>query len=123
MLLITVSKFRRLLCLNYVQRVVPADLENAREEMKSVLAELPDGFRLLGDFSQVESVDPDCSVEMGRTMDIFDQRGVNLILRVIPDSSKDIGLNILTVFHYRHPPRVISCRNLAEALHQLSLWP
>jgi hypothetical protein len=56
-------------------------------------------------------------------MDLFDQRGVNLIVRVIPDASKDIGLNILTAFHYSHQPRVITCQSLAEALHQLSVWP
>jgi anti-anti-sigma regulatory factor len=123
MLLITSNKHQRLLCMNYVQRVSPAELEGAREELKAVLAELPNGFRLLADLSQVEFMDPDCAAEMGRAMDLFDQRGVSLILRVIPDASKDIGLNILTAFHYPHHPRVISCRNLGEALHQLTVWP
>jgi hypothetical protein len=68
-------------------------------------------------------MDPDCATELGHAMDLFDQQGVSLIIRIIPDASKDIGLNILSVFHYAHSPRSITCQNLAEALHQLSVWP
>jgi hypothetical protein len=122
MFLITSNKHQRLLWLNYIGRVVPAELESSRDELKAVLAEMPAGFRLLGDLSQAEFVDPECMTEMGRTMELIDQHGVSLIVRVIPDPAKDIGLNILTVFHYAHQPRVITCQTLAEALRQLSLW-
>lgn len=121
MLLITANKHQRLLCMNYVQRVTPAELESVREELKAVLADLGPGFRLLVDLSQVEFMDPECVTEMGRAMDMIDQCGVSLIVRVIPDASKDIGFNILTVFHYPHHPRVINCENLAAALR--ALWP
>jgi hypothetical protein len=55
-------------------------------------------------------------------MDLIDQRGVGLIVRVIPDPSKDIGLSILTIFHYPRQPRIITCNTLAEAIQQLALW-
>jgi len=42
-------------------------------------------------------------------------------VRVIPDASKDIGLDILSIFHYRHRPRVVTCKNMAEAFKKLSL--
>jgi hypothetical protein len=67
-------------------------------------------------------MEPDCLTEIGHTMDLVAQHDVKLIVRVIPDPTKDIGLNILTVFHYPRHPRVITCQNLAEALRQLSLW-
>ena len=108
--------------MNYVQRVSAVELVAAQDDLKAALADLPDGFRLLVDLSQVEFMDPNCLGDLGRAMELFDQRGVNLIVRVIPDSSKDIGLNILTLFHYPHHPRVITCQNLAEALQQLALW-
>jgi hypothetical protein len=122
MVLATTNKKQKLLLLSYVQRVVPAELETLRPEIENALAELPPDFRLLADFTALESMDPDCATEIGRVMEIIAKHGVGLILRVVPDSSKDIGLNILTIFHYRHQPRVINCRNLAEALQKLAQW-
>lgn len=120
--LITSNKHQRLIFFNYVQHVSPAELESVRGDVKSLLGDLPSGIRLLADLSQVESMEPDCLTEIGHTMDLVAQHDVKLIVRVIPDPTKDIGLNILTVFHYPRHPRVITCQNLAEALRQLSLW-
>jgi hypothetical protein len=122
MFLVTSNKHQRLLCLNFVQRVLPAELESARSELTALLADLPPGIRVLADLSQLEIMDPECAVEIGRVMDLLNQHGVSLIVRVIPDTSKDIGLNILMIFHYSHQPRVINCQNMAEALQKLSLW-
>jgi hypothetical protein len=122
MVLITSNQPQRLLYFNYVQRVTPPELENGRNDLVAALAGLPAGFRLLADLSQLEFMDPACSDELGRAMDLIDQRGVSLVVRVIPDPSKDIGLSILTIFHYPRQPRIITCNTLAEALRQLALW-
>lgn len=122
MVLATSNKQQKLICLQYVQRVSRAELAAVLTDVEVLLADLPSGIRLLADLSQVDFMDPDGSIELGRSMDLMDQHGVSLIVRVIPDSSKDIGLNILTVFHYAHQPRIITCQNLAEALKQLALW-
>ena len=66
-------------------------------------------------------MDAECVPELGRAMELLDQGGVGLIVRVIPDPAKDIGMNILTVFHYPHQPRVITCETLADALRKLAL--
>ena len=39
----------------------------------------------------------------------------------IPDPSKGIGMNILTIFHYPDQLRVVTCQNLAEAVKALGL--
>lgn len=122
MLLITANKPQRLLCLNYVGQVAPAELAGAYDELKAVVAELPAGFRLLADLSQVEFMAPECMTEVGRAMELIGQHGVSLIVRVIPDPAKDFGLNILSIFHYPRHPRTITCHCLAEALRQLALW-
>ena len=57
----------------------------------------------------------DCTPEMGRTMELIGNAGVGLLVRVIPDPSKDIGMNILTIFHYPHGLQVVTCQNLTEA--------
>jgi len=122
MVLITSNQPRRLLYMNYVQCVTPAELAGAWDELKVLLAGLPPNFRLLADLSQLETMDPECMTEMGRAMELIGQHGVGLIVRVIPDPAKDIGLNILAIFHYPHHPRTITCQSLAEALRQLSIW-
>jgi hypothetical protein len=45
---------------------------------------------------------------------------VETVVRVIPDPHKDIGLNIMSLFHYRRRVRIITCETLAEALRSLA---
>ena len=54
-------------------------------------------------------------------MDLLDEAGVSLVVRVIPDPKKDIGMNILSLFHYRNRPRVVTCARMIEAAKELSL--
>ena len=120
MFLVTANKAKQLLCINYIGQVRPDELKLAHDEVRALLADLTPGFRLLADLSLVESIDPDCATEIGRTMELFDQSGVGLIVRVIPGPAKDFGMNILTAFHYARHPRIITCETLAEAIHKLS---
>lgn len=123
MLLITSNKRQRLLSLTYSGQVSASELADAQAELKATIDELPPDVRVLADLSQLESMNPDCMIELGRAMDLLYQHGVALIVRVIPDPSKDIGLNILTIFHYPNHPRIITCDCLDKALKQLALWP
>jgi hypothetical protein len=121
MYLATSNKPRRLLHLSYIGRVEPQELKRGLEDLKLLLADLPPDFRLLADFSRLESMELACMTELGQGMEIIDQHGVGLVVRLIPDPSKDIGLNILTLFHYAHRPRVVACENIIEAARVLSL--
>ncbi len=121
MFLATANKSKQLLCANYIGRVVPADLERGRADVAALLTEMSPGFRLLADLSQLELMEIECTTELGRTMELFAKAGVGMIVRVVPDPSKDIGLNILTLFHYPQPPRIVTCENLAQALRALAI--
>jgi len=121
MLLVTSNKLRQLLHIRYLGPVQPAEFQQGREDLTAQLRELSPGFRLLADFSQLESMELNCEVELGRMMELIGQGGVALVVRVIPDSSKDIGMNILTVFHYPRRLRVVTCKNLVEAAKALGL--
>lgn len=121
MLLVTSNKSRQLLYVSYIGKVQPEEFQQGREDLEAQLKELSQGFRLLADFSQLESMKLDCQPELGRTMELIGKAGVDLVVRVIPDPSKDIGMNILTVFHYPHRPRVVTCENLTEAARALGL--
>jgi hypothetical protein len=115
------NKAKRLLCTSYIQRVRSEELKRGREDVKTLLADLPPGFRLLVDLSRLEAMDPDCMKEIGRTMEWIDKGGVGKVVRVIPDPDKDIGFNILTIFHYPHHPQIITCKTMTEAAGLLAL--
>ena len=121
MFLVTSNKAKQLLHLSYIQRVTPEELQRGQEDIKALLADLKPGFRLLADFGRLESMDIACGPEIGRMMELADQGGVGLLVRVIPDATKDIGMDILTIFHYRHHPPVVTCKSLPEAVKKLSL--
>ena len=121
MFVVTSNKSIQLLLLNFIGHVRLEELARKREEIKMLLADLSPGFRVLGDFSHLEAMDADCLPEIGRNMELFDQSGVGLVVRVMPDTSKDLGLNILTLFHYRQHPLVVTCETLLEAAKALSL--
>jgi hypothetical protein len=60
-------------------------------------------------------MDLTCVPYIKRMMDVCNKKGVELVVRVIPDPQKDIGLNILSLFHYRRRVRIVTCQTLAEA--------
>jgi hypothetical protein len=121
MLLVTSNKAKGLLCLSYIGQVRLEELQGGRADLTTQLGELSPGFHLLADFSLLESMGLDCAPELGRIMELIGQAGVGLVVRVIANPSKDIGLNILTVFHYPHNLRVVTCKNMVEAAKALGL--
>lgn len=107
--------------MRYGDRVTAKQLKAGHSDLQAQLAEMPPGFNLLADFSQLESMAADCAPEVGAGMELIDAARPGLLVRVIPDPSKDIGLNILTAFHYKKRPRIVNCRTLAEAARVLEL--
>lgn len=107
--------------LHYAGKMQPDELRQSRAVLTPLLATLQPGFCLLVDLSALESMGMDCREELGRNMDLFSAAGVGRVVRVIPDPSKDMGLNILAFFHYPHRPQIINCTTLAEALEKVLL--
>ena len=120
MFLVTSNKMNALVVLRYIGIVPAAELEHGEVEIRSLVAEMSPGFRLLQDLSQLETMNADCLPVIGRLMEFFDGSGVGLVVRVIPDPTKDIGFNILTVFHYPSKPQIITCQTLLEADEHLA---
>ena len=123
MILATSNPAKQLLCVHYLGRVRPAELKQGREDFKLLLAGLRPGFRFLANLTGLESMGLDCRTEVGRNMDLISQAGVGLVVRVIPDPSKDLGLNILTFFHYPNHPEILTCTTLTEAMEKLLAEP
>ena len=121
MLLVTSNKSKQLLHAHFIGPVRAEEFAAGRAELAGQLAGMAPGFHYLADFTHLESMELDCTVEMGRVMELIAAAGVGLVVRVIPDPSKDIGMNILTIFHYPPGLRVVTCRNLTEAAAALGL--
>jgi hypothetical protein len=121
MFLAMTNKSKRLLYVGFIQQVRTDDLQRGLEEMPSLLADLPPGFHFLVDLGRLESMEPACMMQIGKVMELCDQHSVGLVVRVIPDPAKDIGLNILSIFHYRHRPRMFTCETMSEAARLLSI--
>ena len=121
MFLVTLNKPKQLLHLNYIEHVTPDELKRGSEDIKAMAVDIKPGFRVLADFGRLDSMDLACRTEIGRIMEMADQSGVGLLVRVIPDPRKDIGLDILALFHYRNRPRMITCESMSEAAEKLSL--
>ena len=120
MFLATTNKVKWLLHLHFIGHVRVQDLEHSRDEVVSLLADLPAGFRLLTDMSLLHSMDIACEPEISRMMEAFDQKGTSMVIRVIPKPQKDIGFNILAAFHYRHRVKMVTCGSMEEASRLLS---
>ncbi|PWU14449.1 MAG: hypothetical protein C5B50_17260 [Verrucomicrobia bacterium] len=121
MFLATINKPKRLLLLSYIGNVIAPELEQGLAEGVPLLDDLGSGFRVLADFSQLDSMGVNCAPLIGKLMELAESKGVSLIVRVIPHPRKDIGLNILSLFHYRQQPQTVTCESMAEAARALGI--
>jgi hypothetical protein len=113
------DKAKNLLRVTYAGCVGPEQTRRAVETLQRRLADLAPGFRLLTNLSGLEEMDIACVPDVKKMMDLCNKKGVDTVVRVIPDPHKDIGLNILSLFHYRRRVRIITCETMGEALRAL----
>lgn len=121
MFLVASNKEKRLLHLSYIGRVSVEELQHGSKELVVLLAELPAGLRILVDLERLEAMDVGCAKIVGKMMEVMEQHGMELIVRVIPDPTKDIGFNIISRFHYRSRQRVVTCKTMSQAGALLAL--
>ena len=113
------DKAENLLTIVYAQQVTPEETARCEQELRALLAEQSTGFCLLTDMSGLESMDVACGEYIRRVMDFLNEKGVKRVVRVIPDPRKDIGLNIMSLFHYRRGVRIVTCETMEEAMSVL----
>jgi len=64
-------------------------------------------------------MEPAASTHIAEIMDALAEKKVALVVRVVPDPRKDIGLNILSQFHYGPKIKLVTFESLAEALSMM----
>src|SRR5947209_6323784 len=115
-----VDQSRNLLTIIHAQHVAPGQLEAGFAKLELLLGDLQPGFRILADLSGLESMDPSCAPLIGQVMDLCNRKAVSMVVRIIPDPKRDIGLNILSLFHYSRKVRIVTVDSFAEATEILA---
>src|SRR5258708_30923007 len=111
---------QNLLTISYSGAITAQEVQRAAAEGELRLNELQPGFRLLTDLTGLESMEVKSVPHIRRIMDLCNQRGVAMVVRVIPDPHKDIGLNIMSLFHYNRRVQFVTCKNGDEAKRALA---
>ena len=111
------------LTISYRDRVTYDETRLREQEVKLALPILELDFRLVVDLTGLESMDLSCSPCIANIMERCNAAGVTEVLRIIPDPTRDIGLQILSFFHYSPDVYVHTCASLAEATELLEKKP
>ena len=109
-----------LLKLSFAGQVGADEAKKCAQEIEALLRQARPGFRLLTDLSGLEAMDLACVPYLEQTMDRCSEQGIDTVVRVIPDPQKDIGFNILSLFHYNRRVRIVTCETMQEALNSLA---
>ena len=117
---VEIDRSKRLLVIGALQRVTAEEAKLAAERVRELLDDVVPGFRVLADFRWLESMDPAAAPHVAKIMDTLAEKGVSSVTRVMPDPHKDIGLNILSQFHYGPEIQIATFETLADALQSLT---
>jgi anti-anti-sigma regulatory factor len=117
---VEIDRSKRLLVISALQRVTAEQAKLVAEQVREVLRAVAPGFRVLVDFRWLESMDLAAAPHVAKIMDTLAEKGVASVTRVMPDPHKDIGLNILSQFHYGPEIQIATFETLADALQSLT---
>jgi len=111
---------RNLLVIRYSDHVGPDETERALKEIRLALDYVERGFRLLADLTELRSMDIACAPHIESAMEMCNGRGVSEVVRIIPDPRLDIGMQIMSHFHYGGDVRIVTCESADEAMKLLA---
>ena len=117
---VEVDRSKRLLVISALQQVTAQQAKLAAKQVRELLRDVAPGFRVLADFRWLESMDSAAAPHVAGIMDTLAEKGVSSVTRVMPDPHKDIGLNILSQFHYGPEIQIATFETLADALQNLT---
>ena len=114
------DRVRRLVKITVSGDTTAEETKSGLERLRSLLKDVEPGFRLLADLSTVESMPTSAAPFIGQVMEYCADKGVALVVRVLPsDPSKDIGLAIMSRFHYPPDIPIVTCATMEEAMRFL----
>jgi anti-anti-sigma regulatory factor len=117
---VEIDRSKRLLVISALQRVTAEQAKQAAQQTRELLRDAAPGLRVLADFRWLESMDSAVAPHIADIMDTLTEKRVASVTRVMPDPHKDIGLNILSQFHYGPEIQIATFESLADALESLT---
>jgi hypothetical protein len=117
---VEIDRSKRLLVISALQQVAAEQARVAAKEVRELLRDVVPGFRVLADFRWLESMDSAAAPHVAEIMETLTEKGVASVTRVMPDPHKDIGLNILSQFHYGPEIQIATFESFADALQSLT---
>ena len=120
MFLIEFDKTQRLLKITLAGHTTAEEARSCLDSLRSLLADIQPGFRLLADLSGILSMPTTAAPYIGRIMESCAEKGIELVVRLLPpEPSKDIGFAIMSQFHYAPDIRIVTCATMEEATSYL----
>src|SRR5436309_12244187 len=117
---VELDRSKRLLVISAARKVTAEEANTAAQRIREVLQDVAPGFRVLADFRWLESMDSAAAPHIAEIMDALAEKNVASVMRVMPNPHKDIGLNILSQFHYGANVKIATFETLADALQNLA---
>ena len=117
---VELDRSKRLLVISAVGHVMAREVKAVAQRVREVLHQAAPGFHVLADFRWLESMDSTAAPHLAEIMDALTEKGVGSVTRVFSDPRKDIGLNILSQFHYGPNVSITTFETLADALQSIA---
>ena len=116
---VELDRSKRLLVITSAQRVTDEEVKAIAKSARKLLRDVAPGFHVLADFRLLESMDSAAARHIAEIMDALAEKEVASVTRVMPDPHKDIGLNILSQFHYGPDVTIATFETLADAVQSI----
>jgi anti-anti-sigma regulatory factor len=117
---VELDRSKRLLVISASQKVTAEEAKIVAKRIGDVLQDVAPGFRVLADFRGLESMDSAAARHIAEIMDALARKNVASVTRIMPDPHKDIGLNILSQFHYGPQVTIATFETLADAVQSIA---
>jgi hypothetical protein len=118
---VELDQSKRLLVIGAAEHVTAEEAKLAAERVRDLLRDIPPGLRVLADFRWLHTMDSEAARHIAEIMDALAEKEVASVTRVMPDPHKDIGLNILSQFHYGPEVQITTFETLADAVENIAM--
>ena len=118
---VELDRSKRLLVISAVGHVMAREVKAVAQRVREVSHQAAPGFHVLADFRWLESMDSTAAPHLAEIMDALTEKGVGSVTRVFSDPRKDIGLNILSQFHYGPNVSITTFETLADAVQSITV--